>query len=194
MSLLESNGCVLPSISLALSSLGWDVLATDTKEILDAVLADNVSTNISALPPGSGTIQTRELDWFVDPEHWNCQDPVSITSPTQSAQGLDAPFDLIFSADTVYSKDLVTPLLRTMNSLSKMSFALSGRHPPILLCIERRDPRLVDGLILEAKEQWGFDVDRVPLTKVVKCIEKAAVDWDRDDWDGVEIWKMKLKP
>lgn len=177
--------------------MGWDVLATDTKEIYDAVLSANISNNIAALPSGSGTIQTRELDWFVDPQQWNWHDPASVTSPTDTivddGRLLEPPFDLIFSADTVYSRDLVTPLLRTMHNLSKLSHSLSGRHPFVILCIERRDPLLVDGLIQEAKQEWEFEVDRIPRTKVAKCIEKAGVKWDRDDWDGVEVWRMKIK-
>ena len=80
-----------------------------------------------------------------------------------------------------------------MHSLSTQSYALSGRHPVVLLCVERRDPLLVDGLIQEAKEQWNFEIDRIPRTKIAKCIEKAGVKWDRDDWDGIELWKMKIK-
>ncbi|TFK29857.1 hypothetical protein FA15DRAFT_581313 [Coprinopsis marcescibilis] len=179
--------------ALALASLGWDVLATDIHQVVSAVLSKNISHNLHA---ASGRLQIRELDWSVEPEKWNWNNPVSVTAASSTRPlaepGLQPPFDLIFSADTVYSPDLVTPLLRTFSALSSASHALSGRHPLILLCVERRDPALLDRLLAEARQLWNFTVHRVPRTKLAKCIEKSGVQWDKEDWEGVEIWKLRL--
>jgi len=194
--------------ALALSSLGWDVLATDRPHVIDNVLSHNVHTNVDggALPSRAGRLEVRELDWFEDPEHWNWRDPKSITSPTLAdgdgdEPGFGPPFDLILTADTVYSRELVTPLLRTIHGLSWASFhaaaAETPKHPVVYLCLEKRDPALVLGLLDEAKEKWGFSVTKVPSTKLAKSIEKLGSDgtggWTKEDWEGVEIWKLKLK-
>lgn len=170
--------------ALALSSLGWDVLATDVRVVLDTVLNENIANNSHL-----GLIETRELDWTVHPEKWAWDDPLSITSPVQNSSEdlLRPPFDLIVSADTVYDRSLVTPLLRTVHALSE------GRRPWVLLCIERRDPALVDCLLQEARETWGFSTERVLTPKLAKCLEKGGVKWDRADWEGVEVWKMRLR-
>ncbi|EAU88462.1 hypothetical protein CC1G_11934 [Coprinopsis cinerea okayama7 len=182
--------------ALALSSLGWDVLATDIRHVVDAVLSKNIDLNATALPPASGTIQIRELDWTVEPDKWSWRNPVSVTSsaPTVNPPSslLQPPFDLIFSADTVYSRELVSPLLRTLHSLSTLSQSLSGRYPTILLCVENRDPILLAALFEEARQEWNFGVDRIPRTRLAKCIEKAGLGWDKEDWAGVEIWKLRL--
>ncbi|KAF8969997.1 hypothetical protein BDZ97DRAFT_1915092 [Flammula alnicola] len=185
--------------ALALSSLGWDVLATDIPHVISAVLEKNIKNNFSALPIGSGTIQIRELDWSVPPEKWTWDHELVIASHSEltsaaavSLTSLCPPFDLIFSADTVYSTELIEPILRTLHALSILSASTSGSHfPPILLCIERRDPVLVDRLLTDAKGKWQFSVERIPHKKVIKAVEKAA-QWDKSEWDGVELWKLKL--
>ena len=107
--------------SLALSSLGWDVLATDVEHVVNAVLDQNIKANLSALSesPDPGKIEIRELDWTVAPESWNWENPASVTSPPSTETELEAgqiqlqpPFDLIITADTVYEVGLVVPLDR----------------------------------------------------------------------------------
>ncbi|KAJ2936714.1 hypothetical protein H1R20_g380, partial [Candolleomyces eurysporus] len=184
--------------ALALSSLGWDVLATDVEHVVNAVLEKNIKTNLTALSPDSGKIEIRELDWMVLPESWNWDNPSSVTSPpsdyTEGQPGpqLQPPFDLIITADTVYEVGLVVPLLRTLHALSVSSHSLSQRYPFVLLCIERRDPALLDHLLSEARNTWNFSADRVPGPKLVKCIEKGGLNWERGEWDGIEIWRLRL--
>ncbi|PPQ86856.1 hypothetical protein CVT25_012576 [Psilocybe cyanescens] len=183
---------------LALSSLGWDVLATDIPHVISSVLEKNIKNNLPALPMGSGLIQIRELDWSVPPDKWTWNHELGIASPSvlppavESSVLLRPPFDLIFSADTVYATELIEPMLRTLHALSTSSASASGLHfPPILLCIERRDPQLVDRLLASAKDNWNFSVERIPNKKVVKAIEKG-VQWDKAEWEGVEMWKLRL--
>lgn len=181
--------------SLFLASLGWDVLATDTKNIVDSVLNSNIQRNLTSLYPSS--IETRELDWTVPPEQWTWDNSLSITRARQDeseySSTLRPPFDLIISADTVYTHELITPLLRTAHALSVASHALSQRYPFVLFCVERRDPHLVDALFDEARATWNFSVDRVPKTKLAKSLDKAGLKWDRSDWEDVEIWKLRLR-
>jgi len=180
--------------SLALASLGWDVLATDVPHVIQSVLKNNVTSNLSALPLNSGTVQVRELDWFVSPANWSWDHKsiISHSSPlapssTPSPTLLCPPFDLIISADTVYASELIEPFLRTLYTLSTLS-----TRPPIYLCVERRDPLLLDRLLAEAKEKWNFTVERIPHKKLARSLAKSGVHWENSDWDGVELWKLRL--
>jgi hypothetical protein len=185
-----------------MSALGWDVLATDMPHIISTVLTQNVQNNLAQLPPASGTIQIRELDWTVPPELWAwgnatviaSASPLSPSPEPLNQHFLNPPYDLICSADTVYSASLVEPLLRTLHALCKLSAAASAssRAPPVYLCIERRDLALVDRVLSDAKNTWGFDVDRIPHRKLAKAMREGGVKWDLDEWEGIEIWKLTL--
>jgi protein N-lysine methyltransferase METTL21D len=181
-----------PGFSLALCSQGWDVVATDTRAVLSTVLQKNVDSNRLNLPEGSGAIQTRELDWTVHPELWTWSHPTIIASHDYSnsdlpTETLHPPFDLILTADTLYTPELVGPLLRVLNTLSV------PHSPPIYLALERRDPRLANDALQQARELWSFSVQRVPDKKVTKALVRAGCKWDRDEWEGVEIWKLVLQ-
>lgn len=186
-----------------MSALGWDVLATDIPHVITSVLSQNVQNNLAQLPPTSGTIQIRELDWTIPPERWAWDSAIVIASASPSGSSplelvdqdiLNPPYDLICSADTVYSAALVEPLLRTFHTLCRLSAAASAssRKPPVYLCIERRDPALIGRLLSDAKNTWGFDVGRIPHRKVTKAMEKGGVKWNAEDWEGIEIWKLTL--
>ena len=156
------------------------------------MLQKNIDSNRLNLPEGSGTIQTRELDWTVEPEHWTWTHPSVIGSfdysnldaPTET---LRPPFDLILTADTLYCPQLAGPLLRALHTLS------STNRPPIYVALERRDPRLVDGVLQQARDSWSFSVQRIPDKKVTKAMVKAGCKWDKTEWEGVEIWKLILQ-
>jgi len=105
------------------------------------------------------------------------------------------PFDLIVTSDTIYSPELVQPLLRTLHALcyaSKAALPPPARSPPVYLCIERRDPYLIDSTLSEARSIWGFTVTRIPHKRISKAMEKGGVKWDKEDWEGIKIWKMTL--
>ncbi|KAK0459640.1 putative methyltransferase-domain-containing protein [Desarmillaria tabescens] len=158
--------------ALVLSSLGWAVVATDLPTITTTILPRNISTNVPLL---SGEISIRQLDWTVQPDQWH--DPLITSS-----------FDLIITADTVYTPHLVQPLLRTLHALASGS----SRPPPIFLCLERRDPALVDRVLLEARSHWGFKTEQIPYRKISKALDKSGLKWAKEDWEGVEIWKFTL--
>ncbi|ESK96841.1 hypothetical protein Moror_6419 [Moniliophthora roreri MCA 2997] len=169
--------------SLALASLGWkQVIATDTCTVINAVLTRNVANNPNIL--------IRELDWTVDPVNWLWDHPHVIASSSSSGSSSTPPphFDLILTADTVYEPSLVSPLLRTIHSLSSSSHP----SPPVLLCLERRDPLLIDRALAEARDRWSFVVDRIPNKKLLKAMNKTGLKWDKSDWEGVEIYKLTL--
>jgi protein N-lysine methyltransferase METTL21D len=173
-----------------LCSLGWHVVATDTRAVLSAVLQRNIDSNRLNLPAGAGTIQARELDWTVEPAHWTWSHPTVIASHDYSDSGtpgetLRPPFDLILTADTIYSAQLVGPLLSVLRTLSAIPC------PPIYLALERRDPRLADDALQQARDD--FSVQRVPGKKVSRAMVKAGCKWDRAEWEGVEIWKLVLR-
>ncbi|KAI0831433.1 hypothetical protein BC628DRAFT_1415934 [Trametes gibbosa] len=186
--------------ALALASMGWDVIATDLNDVVSSVLADNISRNLVQLSPHSGSVQVRVLDWSVPPDQWVWDHAQTIASsqpgkphPALQPGSLHAPpFDLILTSDTIYSADLVTPLLRALHALCRLS-ASEVRSPPVYLCLERRDPALADYALSQAKDPWNFKVERIPHKKLAKAIEKAGAHWEKSDWEGVEIWKLSLR-
>jgi len=161
--------------------------------VIDSVLNQNVGDNIHLV---AGAISVRELDWMVEPVHWSWVDAKSVSSPSlpkcpPAAEPLGPPFDLIVTSDTLYIPQLAQPLLRTIHTLASLSSA-DGKSPLILLCFERRDPLLIDRTLNDARQVWGFKPERVPHKKLVQAMDKAGLRWDKDDWDGVELWKLKL--
>jgi hypothetical protein len=195
---VDSN---MSNISLALRSLGWNVLATDIPNVISTVLHQNIANNTHCSSSvNTSVIQVRELDWTIHPDEWTWEHDEVIASPNgrppsnNPTARLKPPFDLIVSSDTLYIPELVQPLLRTLHALSVFSIATStsARPPPILLCIERRDPALIDRTLQEAKDVWGFEVSRVPSRKMVKAMEKGGIKWPKTEWEGVEIWKLIL--
>lgn len=186
--------------------MGWDVLATDLPVVIDSVLARNIAQNLSSLPPEGGNIEVRTLDWSVLPEHWVWSHPCRVavahaseaglqSSPETDLSLLSPPFDLIVSADTVYSPTLIAPLLRTLHALASLSPAAPQltHAAPVYLCLERRDPALAERTLIEAKDLWNFTTERIPHKKIHRALKKAGVSWDASDWEGVEIWKLTLR-
>lgn len=147
---------------LALASMGWNVVSTDLPGVITSVLDQNISNNSAGL---SGTVQVRELDWTCE------KIPV------------DGPFDLIISSDTLYNPDLIHPFFRTVQALCTATSL-------IYISIERRDPALIDRALYEARTTWHFKTERIPYGKLVKAMQKASLNWDREDWDDVEVWKL----
>ena len=168
-------------------------MATDLPNVIDSVLGQNVRDNIHLV---GGTVRVRELDWIAEPVHWSWNDEKSVSSPSlprdPPAEGfLGPPFDLIVTSDTVYIPQLAQPLLRTIHALASLS-STGAKSPLILLCFERRDPLLIDRTLNDARQVWGFKPERVPHKKLAQAMDKAGLRWDKEDWDGVELWKLKL--
>ncbi|KAI0337072.1 hypothetical protein BDW22DRAFT_1416037 [Trametopsis cervina] len=191
--------------ALAMCSLGWDVLATDLPDVVDSVLSQNIKDNLPMLPPGSGTIHVRVLDWNVPPTEWVWHDDTAIASETRkpsdnstptvtTATRIIPPFDLIISADTVYSLHLIEPMLRTVNHI-RTAGVTSGftptRWPAVYICLERRDPIVIERLLNDARKTYA--VEQVPERAMLRAMEKYGLTWDQDDWDGLEIWSL-LQP
>jgi len=133
---------------------------------------------------------------MVEPEHWSWVDANSVSSPSlhknpPADEPLGPPFDLIVTSDTVYIPQLAQPLLRTIHALASLSSA-EGKSPLILLCFERRDPLLIDRTLNDARQVWGFRPERVPHKKLAQAMDKSGLRWDKEDWDGVELWRLKL--
>lgn len=172
--------------------MGWDVVATDLPNVIDSVLGQNVGDNAHLV---SGNIQVRELDWMVEPVHWSWTDTKSVSSPTLAGDSpvpLELPFDLIVTSDTLYIPQLAQPLLRTIHALASLSSG-GDKSPLILLCFERRDPLLIDQALNDARKVWGLKPERIPQKKLAQAMRRAGLEWNKEDWDGVELWKLKLK-
>lgn len=111
---------------------------------------------------------------------------------------LGPPFSAILSADTLYEPTLVTPLLRTLHFAASRSpipsTTTTPRSAPVYLCVERRDPAVIDAALDEAVNVWGFTLERVPRRKLSKALERGGfVGWKGEDWEGMEVWKLVLK-
>jgi hypothetical protein len=164
-----------------------------------------------------GVVECKELDWTVTPARWKWDDGLTIANRldpvdnlpktegirTNTESRLIPPFDLIITADTLYISELVTPLLRTLHTLAQLSILSRNTRSsithkihscPVYVCVERRDPALMDRAFEECKSQWGFTVERVRSAKIRKALERAGLDWtaEKNKWDGIEIWKMRL--
>ncbi|KAH7889294.1 hypothetical protein F5I97DRAFT_499636 [Phlebopus sp. FC_14] len=184
--------------ALALSSLGYDVLATDTAHVCDSVLRRNIAANLHQLSTDAGSIQVRVLDWTVPSDSWQWDDPMRITPdgdhPSESHRTLeellDPPFDLIVSSDTIYDSSLIDPFFRTLRALSLAGLQGSAsvtppKSPVVLLALERRDPELINTALLRAP----VPLVQVPTKKIRKVLERTGMHWDGADWEGVEVWK-----
>ena len=133
---------------------------------------------------------------MVGPDQWSWTDAKSVSSPslntdTSTGDPVGPPFELIVTSDTVYIPQLAQPLLRTIHALASQSSA-RGKSPLILVCFERRDPLLIDRTLDNARQIWGFKPERIPHKKLIQAMDKAGLKWDREDWNGVELWKLKL--
>lgn len=170
-------------VALSLAALGYHTLATDLPALVDGVLGTNCASSAASSLPGP--LCAAPLDWFEDAEALSF--PPAPHAP---------PFDLVTSADTVYDPSLCAPLLRTIAHLS-----LLGRHSipaPVFLALERRDPLLVEAFLAAARDEHGFKLARVEHAKLRRLVERREAEggtlgWeDEGDWEGVEVWRLKL--
>ncbi|GAA5932811.1 uncharacterized protein JCM15063_002211 [Sporobolomyces koalae] len=180
--------------ALSLASIGYNVLATDLEVIVQGILSRNIATNTSTVRGANGfepsRIQTHVLDWFESPTEWTWPRPEHDDNQDRFAP----PFDLVVSADTVYTRELSQPLLRTLHALSNPSS--KSTTPLVYLALERRDPELVTEFLKSAEQDWGFKCTRVDPDRVRKLVEsnQGGLGWqDESVWEGIEIWKLKLK-
>lgn len=44
----------------------------------------------------------------------------------------------------------------------------------------------------QAKEEWGFNLNRIPYRRIVRAMERGGLNWSKSDWEGVEIWKLQI--
>jgi hypothetical protein len=175
------------------------VVATDVPLVLP-LLRQNIDRNIPGLPVSAGSVLVRELDWTVSLEEWTWKNAACIASHDSSADHdqtadegcLAPPFDLILTADTLYTSELVAPLLRTLHHLVVLSSVPGKPAPRTFLALERRDPALIEAALIEAADTWGFVCERVPPRKIAKAMEKGGLKWEKADYDGVEVWTLAL--
>lgn len=192
-------------MSITLSALGYSVLATDIEPSLTSILMPNIKGWTSSSSTWSGPLCVCRLNWNLPINYRSIQSCLKSTlHPGHIQDGLidlnhdsdenvqdtelesKIEFDLIVTTDTVYTSELIRPLLTTLKSLSD----LSTRPPPIYLALERRDPALVENFFNMA-EQLNFKADQIDHSSLVKLTEQMG--WDLEDWEGVEIWKLRQR-
>jgi protein N-lysine methyltransferase METTL21D len=158
-------GVGFTSLVLANSLPAASILATDTSFVCNAVLRPNIAAN--PIHGTASSIAVVDLDW--------CR-------PVPS--GIPPFIDAIFSSDTVYSHELIGPLLRTINSLSHASTV-------VYLALERRDPQLIDDFFQAARSQWGFVCSRVAPNRIKRSLKYARVEIASKHLNAVEVWKLR---
>lgn len=147
-------------LSLTLAEMGYDVLSSDIDPVV-GILASNLSANWAI-----GSVSVTKIDWLDPPL-------------------LAGEFDVIVTADTIYTPDLVGPL---WNTVAKYSSPTTVSY----VAVENRDPRLMESAYERGKE-LGFDVKRINANRIVKAVERVW-GWKKGDgWEGVEIWKAKFR-
>ncbi|KAF8245999.1 hypothetical protein K440DRAFT_632942 [Wilcoxina mikolae CBS 423.85] len=148
--------------SLALAALGWDVTSTDVSALVDGILRRNIEDPRNTT---AGSVNVRELDWVAPP-------------PQQEEES----YDLIVTADTIYSPPLVVPLLNAIRTYASAKTV-------VLVALEVRDEALIRGALEKAVEM-GFVVRKVPRTRLRKALGAARVEWAKEEWSGVEVWRL----
>jgi hypothetical protein len=157
--------------SLALAALGWKVTATDVGEVVNGVLGRNCGQE--DLPEG-WEVQVKVLDWFTSQEQGDV-----------GGNNNNNKYDLIVTTDTLYEPSLVLPLLRTIR-------AHAGTATTVFVALEVRDKAVIESALAMAREM-GIVLSRIPRTRLRKALKTAGMDWKEDDWEGVEVWKGKIK-
>lgn len=209
-------------LSLQMLHLGFNSLATDLATITLRILAANLRRNtlegrkgvgVEVGGDGGARIKAATLDWTHDPDAWDfqAQDVTPVppsffemtparTSPASETNVFEPPFDLILTSDSLYHPSLLQPLLSTLQSLSLLS-TQQGTKPLIYLALENRDPLLIAQFWTLANDR-GFKCSRVDPGRLVRILEAdypapeggiINLGWMREEWDGVEIWKMSLR-
>ena len=198
--------------SLVLASLGYRVTTTDISPSFEDVLVPNITNNTSSKVredgnelsggrAGWGKVVTAKLDWFdyigtVEEartkalEWMTNNDPSPVSDPPSATTSPNVvPYDMIITTDTLYSPLLTLPLLSTLRSFSLLS---PSSCPPIYVALETRDPTLIAHSLDLAKEM-GFSLKKIAGGRVDKALGKSGWGWtDREEWEGIEIWKWKF--
>ncbi|KAL5490284.1 hypothetical protein ACEPAI_5117 [Sanghuangporus weigelae] len=212
----------------------------NTRNTTNTITTTDGSCSATATTRLLGRVQVRALDWTVPPEEWNWSDPECVTGSStmtdsdairirtqmarevtdDSDENFEArgealfgpPFDLIVTADTVYSPDLIMPLLRTIKHLillsasppqhtivseSKLKFNSKQKQkkscPPVYLALEKRDPAQLASFFSQAHDIWGLGAQRIPTPRIRRAMSRVGLShWKKEDWEGVEVWKLYL--
>ena len=160
---------LLPALELddAIIKFSGSLKSLGLPSVVRSVLAPNVARNCIGRD-----VQVCALDWTASADE--CHSTIN-----------QKTYDLIITADTVYSTSLIDPLLATIVRLALPS-------TPLLVFLERRDPALVDRMLATASDTYNFSVRRISHRKLAKALLHSGFNWARDAWDGIELWKLSL--
>jgi len=175
---------------LTLAACGFDVVVTDLPVLVDGLLTSNIERNAGKLHEQSGVpigrITAQVLDWTMDPASWTW-----LCEAASDGGGARTPaFELISTSDSIYSEQLVKPLVRTIQHLSETALQIKSKAPDVYLAYEHRDDAQYEAFLSEA-ERAGLRVKKVPTVKVRKAVSKAY-GWRPEQYEGISVVHMKL--
>ncbi|KAI5817691.1 putative methyltransferase-domain-containing protein [Pyronema omphalodes] len=163
--------------SLALGALGFNVIATDVAELTcsEGLLRRNIEDARNFTGGSGGVVCVKELDWFEPPEKGELFQGTGIQ---------EKEFDVIMTADTIYMKELIRPLLDTIKRMA-------GEKTQVWVALEVRDQQ-VCGEAMSVAREMGFGVRRIQMVKIRKAMDLAGMRWEQEDWRGVEVWRLSM--
>jgi uncharacterized protein YjgD (DUF1641 family) len=62
----------------------------------------------------------------------------------------------------------------------------------VWVALEVRDRAVIEAALEMAKEM-GIVLSRIPRTRLRKALKAAGMAWEEEEWEGVEVWKGKIK-
>lgn len=159
-------------LSLLLAHAGWHVEATDLPYVAHGILADNVRAHEAV----ADQIEVAELDWLAEDQ--------------VDARSSAPPYDLVLSADTLYTPRLVSGLWHTFaRELARGRGSEDGGGFG-LVALERRDSAFIDESLAVASREHSLELTRVDEGKLRQAAEKS-LGWTKELWDGIEVWEVR---
>lgn len=159
-------------LSLLLAHAGWHVEATDLPYVAHGILADNVRAHEAV----TDQIEVAELDWLAEDQ--------------VDARSSAPPYDLVLSADTLYTPRLVSGLWHTFARELARGRGSEDRGGFGLVALERRDSAFIDESLAVAIREQGLELTRVDDAKLEEAVQRS-LGWTKELWDGIEVWEVR---
>ena len=161
--------------ALVMRELGFEVTATDIPSTCEDFLRPNIEKNTL---DDDEEVKVMSLDWLASLQQIGNQPKVDTFGlPPRS------DYDYLVGSDLVYEDSLLPGLCRTLSYFT-------GGNTVVYIAQEIRVQSLFD-IFLEECQRCGLRGAKIPPDAI--CKSMRAKGWRDEDWDGVEIWKLRRK-